>query len=131
MEFSENPEIFISQYFDDKINQIDSNCEVALLSCESDYKREIFNKARLNLINQIKSAREEVLNRFNLTESSYGVEMQRYNEDEIQDKIFLDNYCYVWNINRHKLIQPLLAEFKIGIVIFSEYKDDILEKIRF
>ena len=128
MNFSENPKLYIFQYFDDKINQIDFNCEKAILACEPGINHEILNNTRLNLINKIKSVREGVFERFDFTEITCGMEMWTKNEKEIKDNIFLDKYCYVLNIHEQK--RPIMKKFRIGILIFSEIDDDLLKRLR-
>ena len=51
------------------------------------------------------------------------------NEQEIKDEVFLDNFCFVLDIYENKFRIPMIIELKIGILIFSEYKD-FFQKIK-
>ena len=48
MKFSECPRLYIDHYFEDKISQVDINCENAILDCEN-VEKEIVNSEKKNL----------------------------------------------------------------------------------
>ena len=97
MKFAENPKIFINEYFDDKRNTIDLNCEKLILDIEVRTKnavpqemRQNLNKLRDDLIENIDSAKEKVLERYDTLFSNYNEETPTMNTDLIKDQIFLD-----------------------------------------
>ena len=148
MNFNENPKLFIIDYFENKINQIDLNCENAILkfkqedqcsmsSEDSDQHlnltseefdhQQIFNQVRLDLIETIRSARQEVLERFDKLEFMDGIELS----DQIKDHIFCDKYCYILERDENFLIPSMFDAKEIGVLIFSEYNDDLLDNLRY
>ena len=159
MEFSECPRLYIDQYFEDKINQVDIICENAILYCknaengicyiESVYKQtctktdldqndekvenqamveeENLNNLRMDMISNIKAVKQEVLERFNQIEYNFSPEMWQSDPNKIRDETFLDQYCYLFEVND---LFPLF-ELKCGLLIFSQYDDDILKNLKF
>ena len=81
----------------------------------------------MNSIDRIKSVKQEV---FDLIELKYGKSMREKDEQEIKDDIFMDNYCFLMDIYEDRLKIPMITELKIGILIFSEYDQNLLENIK-
>ena len=105
MNFAENPKVFINEYYYDKRNKIDLNCEKLILYIEEITKNEVpqemrqhLNKLRDDLIENIDSAKEKVLERYDTLFSNYNEETPTINTDLIKDQIFLDQYCTVFNV---------------------------------
>ena len=133
MNFAENPKLFIMDYYYDKRNQIDLNCEKVLLEIEvgtkkevSAYQRTELNDLRMDLINRIESAKETVLKRYDALESQYAEEMLHKDPKLIKDEIFSDQYCTILDVN----VMYILFDLKLGVLLFSEYDDHLVENLR-
>ena len=129
MKFAENPKIFINEYFDDKRNTIDLNCEKIILQNEEETKNEVpqemhqnLNKLRDDLIEKIAAVKAKVIERYDSLFSNYNEETPTMNTDLIKDQIFLDQYCTVFNVYKH---YPLF-DLKLGLLLFSEYDDHLI-----
>ena len=123
MEFTEFPKLYIDEYYWNKINQVDVNCENAILNTKDKEEIKSLNEIRLNLIDKIKSVRQKVMERFDTLEPRYSKELLCSNTKNIKDEIFQDQYCIVLDIYQ---CMPLF-EFKCGFLIFTQYDDDFLE----
>ena len=130
MNFFENPKLFIIDYYNDKRNQIDINCEQMILTIENKTKqviqneeRQSLNGLRQNLIDKIDSAKEEVLKRYDTLQSKYTEEMLKQNIKQIKDEIFADQYCMIIEVDK---LYPLL-DLKLGLLLFSEFEDEMLK----
>ena len=131
MTFNHAPRLLIADYFQDKISQIDLICERALLESEQKDKHKTLNQVRINLIDRINSAQSEVFERFDQIESKHGVELLDF--DEFKNEIFRDKYCYLLDIFEKKkfLIPSMIESQKLGVLIFSEYQDELLDNLRY
>ena len=123
-----NPRLYINEYYNEKKNIIDYNCEYAILNCKGDEnEQKKLHDMRMNMINRIDSVKLSVLNRHNLLKSKYTDEMLFQNNiKEIRDEIFSDQYCIVLDIYG----SIPFFEFKIGVLLFSQYDDDLLQDLR-
>ena len=124
MDFTDNPQLFIVEYFHNKKNQIDLKCEKAIL--ESKYETEIksLNALRMTLVEKIESVQQNVLQRYYALESKYTKDMLQNDNKQIKDEIFFDQYCLVLEFRRSTLF-----EFKLGLLLFTEYEDHVLEPL--
>ena len=123
-----NAKLFINDYYENKINEIDLNCENAILETQQEDLHQILNQVRLNLVDHIKSAREEVLKRFNKLGLNDGIALT----NEIKNEIFSDKYCYILDFEKRKYLIPKMVDSKeIGVLIFSEYNDELLDNLRY
>ena len=123
MNFTDNPKLFIIEYYDDKRNQIDINCEKLILKVEDDAEHEILNKQRIDLIEKIESVKQLVLKRYDTLNSKYTKEMLANKTQEIKDEIFFDRYCLVMDF--YDELIPL-QEIRVGVLLFSEFDDHLL-----
>ena len=127
MNFEDCPNHFISEYYREKINQIDLNCERAILQTNDEEEQRCLHNIRSDMVNKIKSAKEDVCKRCDQLEMEYSTEVFLSKINEIKDQIFLDQYCFLFEV---KDLFPLF-EFKCGAVIFSQYDDDLLKKYKY
>ena len=133
MIFADNPKRFINEYYYDKRNTIDLNCEILILDIQektnndiSKEMRQNLNKLRGDLIGKIDLAEEKVLDRYDSLSSNYSAKKMKINTNFIKDQIFLDQYCTVFNVyNRHPL-----SDLKLGLLLFSEFHDDLIEHLK-
>ena len=126
MDFAEQPKLFIIEYFNEKKNQIDWNCENAILNIKDDLEIKNLHEMRQKMIDKIESVRKEVLERYEAFESKFPTEISRENTKKIKDEIFLDQYCLVLNVYQ---LFPLF-EYKIGLLLFSEFQVPSLHLLR-
>ena len=123
--FVHRPKDFIIKYFDEKTIQIDLNWMNEIHKTESDAEHQRLNSLRQELYAKIDSAKKSILERFDALESK----LIRCNlQDDIQqtkDEIFLDKYCLVLGV--YKTIP--IFELKLGVLLFSEFDDPLLEKL--
>ena len=127
MNFAENPKLFIIEYYNDKKNQIDLNCELLISESKDGTMHKSLNELRMNLIEKIESAKQKVLQR---CETTLGPkcpeEMLQKNTKQIKDEIFLDQYCIVLDIYE---VFPLF-DLKVGLLLFSEFEDHLLKNLK-
>ena len=153
MDFAECPRLYINDYFERKVNEVDIICEKAVLETEnfddedsSDseqgsldkiHKETIYdttiaeekvnlNSLRIDLINKLRSVKQNVLERFDLLESKFTPELCKSDIEKIQDEIFMDQYCFVLEVYEWF---PLF-ELKCGLILFSQYNDDKTEILK-
>ena len=128
MNFTDNPRLYINDYYEDKINQIDLNCEHAILENGEDSEKENtdLNIIRMNSIEKLKSVKQNVLLRFDIFESNNNIKINEANSIKIRDDVFLDQYCFVLDIYQWFS----MFEFKTGVLLFSQYEDSVLQDLR-
>ena len=126
MDFAQSPKLFINEYYNDKKNQIDFNCENAILNSKEETDKEFLNIMRLNFIEKIESVKQMVFGRLDAAESKYTKDMFQKNAKEIKDEVFIDLYCQVLDAYHWFPIN----ELKIGFILFTEFDDQILDGFR-
>ena len=126
MNFADSPHFYISEYFREKIHLIDINCEKSILNMKDAKETENLNNRRLELIKEINLIKKKVTERTDLSMSQYSEEMLAKDSKKIQDQIFMDQYCFVFEPD-FKLF-PFI-DLKCGILILSQYSDDLLEDL--
>ena len=127
MFFDEQPKVFINEYYNQKRNQIDLNCEKLISKTKDDLEIQSLNELRMQLIDKIDSVKQIVSQRFDELESKYTPQMLAENTQHIKDEIFLDKYCLVLEV--YKVIP--FYEFKLGILLFTEFDDQYLDDLKF
>ena len=127
MNFEDCPKHFINEYYREKINQIDLNCERAVLETKDEEEIKCLNNIRSDMIDKIKSVREDVYKRCDKLEMEYSSEFFLSKINEIKKQTFWDQYCFVFGVYKWF---PLF-EFKCGVVIFSQYEDDLFKVFRY
>ena len=118
IDFIECPVVYINEYYEEKMRQIDISCEKAILL--DDKEKDDLNTLRFELQDQIKIAKNKVFDRYHLLQSKFSQPQSKINE--LKDEIFMDNYCIVFNAVK----ETSIFEFKCGILIFSQYDDEQL-----
>ena len=126
MNFAECPKLYIHEYYEDKINQVDLKCEKAILETKNVDETEILNKIRIDLVDKIRLAKQNVLERFDKISSQFTQEMCLSNIEKIKDEIFMDQYCLVFEAFERF---PLF-ELKCGILVFSQFNDNLLNRFK-
>ena len=126
MDFAEDPKLFIYEYYKDKQNRIDLECEEMILGINNEMEIQSLHDIRMNLIDRIELAKQTVLERFDALESKYIHDMMRRNTKKIKDEIFLDQYCFKLEIYQDF---PLF-DLKFGLLLFSEFDDDSLKDLK-
>ena len=125
IKFSEQPRLFILEYYDEKKNQIDLNCETECLKVKDEVEQEILNELRFELLAKIDLVKQLVLERYDSLESKLTVEMLQNSTQQVKDEIFVDCYCVVLEVYP----QISIFELKIGVLLFSEFTDGYLDSI--
>ena len=97
MDIAEEPKLFINEYYNDKINQIDLKCEKEILKRKDEAEIRYLNELRFKLIEKIKSAKQTVKQRYNTLKTKYTKDMLKNNTKNIMDEIFIDQYCVLFN----------------------------------
>ena len=127
MNFAESPVLYIIDYYQQKIDPIDLECEKAILSSKDDKEKSDLNVIRLDLINRLQNARKVVMDRYYLLESKFNQDMSQTMIEEIKDEIFMDQYCVVLDV--YKKMRSF--DFKFGLLIFSQYEDTLLKTLKY
>ena len=122
MNFVDCPILYIDEYYRDKANEVDILCENAILEEKNVEGKKSLNKIRLVMIEKIKSVKQAVKERLVLLESQYTPEKWLEKGNKIKDEVFLDQYCFVFDVYERFPI----FEFKCGILVLSQYDDDLI-----
>ena len=125
MNFAENPILFIDEYYANKKNKIDLDCEHLILKCKNEKRIQKLNDVRMSLIEELDSAKQTVLERYDTLGSKYTEEMLRENAQQIKDEVFSDHYCFIIDLDD---VYPLL-ELKFCLLLFTEFDDHLLEDL--
>ena len=123
VEFFDCPKLYIDEYYREKINQVDLKCEQAILDETGQEEKICLNLIREKLINKIRSVKQAVMERLELLESKNTLEKCGKYVKGFKDDVFNDQYCLVFDAYE---LYPIF-EFKCGVLIFSQYNDDLIK----
>ena len=127
MSFIEQPKLFIVRYYDDKKNEIDLQCERLISETKDKEEIQSLNELRVELVEKLESAKQTVFQRYDALESKCAEKMPWKNSaKQIQDEVFLDQYCLV--LDSYKVFR--LFDLKLGLLLFSEFDDHVLEDLK-
>ena len=116
LKFFEQPELYIVEYYEDKRNQIDINCETLILETKDESEIQSLNELRQSMIEKLESVTKKVLERCKSLRSKLNSD----NFEQIKNEIFSDQYCIILRVCMS------LFDFKLGILLFTEFDDHLL-----
>ena len=127
MNFIDNPKLFINDYYNDKKNIIDFNCESLISKSEDQTEIVKLNELRMTFIDRLELIKQTVLQRYDSLQSKYNTEMLREHTQQIKDEIFLDKYCYIISVN----YQFPVFELQLGLLLISEFDNHLLDDLKY